>query len=420
MKMNPFDSPFRVSLGSAVFFLGLVAFRSLSPFVIGASTGAAVVGFRVFLDSLTGEMSTSESLLTHLPAAGYYISFSMMAAAVRFRQRMAAPIRAGTVGAALDFLANACELGIRYGMGEPFSFSGQTIIVLWLFAILRSFCVIGVYNMWVTKHVRSLAEARKQELERLMMVSSGLYEEMFYLQKSMALMEDMTRKSYDLYSQLIERKHVEPRVALELAEHIHETKKDMQRIFAGLSKLIGRQSVRGRVPIAELCAMVIRANEKYASLSGKTIAFSYNGHIDLMTDQLYPLLSVLNNLVSNAVEAIEKAGDVTLHARLRGSELIIEVEDTGPGIAADDIAWIFQPGFTTKYDRRGNPSTGIGLTHARDIAQTLGGHLQLVKSEPGQTVFRLAVPTARLLQDTPSAAEMFSDRNADRQGNAVI
>ncbi|KPC97480.1 Sensor histidine kinase GlnK [Geobacillus sp. BCO2] len=109
-----------------------------------------------------------------------------------------------------------------------------------------------------------------------------------------------------------------------------------------------------------------------------------------------------------------------MHARLHGSELIIEVEDTGPGIAADDIAWIFQPGFTTKYDRRGNPSTGIGLTHARDIAQTLGGHLQLVKSEPGHTVFRLAVPTARLLQDTLSGAEIPSDREADRQGNAVI
>lgn len=110
----------------------------------------------------------------------------------------------------------------------------------------------------------------------------------------------------------------------------------MQRIFAGLSKLIGRQSVRGRISIAELCAMVIRANEKYASLSGKAITFSYNGHIDLMTDQLYPLLSVLNNLVSNAVEAIEKTGVVTLHARLRGNELIIEVEDTGPGIAANE------------------------------------------------------------------------------------
>ncbi|NNU83517.1 sensor histidine kinase [Geobacillus sp. BMUD] len=398
MKMNPFDSPFRVSLGSAVFVLGLVAFSSLPPLVIGASTGAVVVGFRVFLDALTGEPSASESLWTHLPAAGYYISFAAMAAMVHFRRQMAAPIRAGVMGAALDFLANGCELAIRYGMGESFPFSGHMLVVLSLFAILRSFCVIGVYNMWMTKHVRSLAEARKEELERLMMVNSGLYEEMFYLQKSMALMEDMTRQSYDLYSRLVEGKPVEPRIALDLAEHIHEAKKDMQRIFAGLSKLIGRQSGRGRIPIAELCAMVIRANEKYASLSGKAITFSYHGQIDLATDQLYPLLSVLNNLVSNAVEAIRKNGAVELRARLEGNGLVIEVEDDGPGISADDIAWIFQPGFTTKYDRQGNPSTGIGLTHARDIAQALGGHLQLVKSEPGQTVFRLVVPTSRLLQ----------------------
>lgn len=148
-----------------------------------------------------------------------------MAAMVHFRRQMAAPIRAGVMGAALDFLANGCELAIRYGMGESFLFSGHMLVVLSLFAILRSFCVIGVYNMWVTKHVRSLAEARKEELERLMMVNSGLYEEMVYLQKSMALMEDMTRQSYDLYSRLVEGKPVEPRIALDLAEHIHETKK---------------------------------------------------------------------------------------------------------------------------------------------------------------------------------------------------
>jgi len=144
--------------------------------------------------------------------------------------------------------------------------------------------------------------------------------------------------------------------------------------------------------------MVIRANEKYAEMAGKTITFTHTCPVDLSTDHVYPLLSVLNNLVANAVEAIPSTGAIHLHARLQERHLVIEITDTGTGIAKEDAAWIFQPGFTTKYDSYGNPSTGIGLTHARDIMQSFSGHIELVKSKPGQTVFRLTIPTDQLLK----------------------
>ncbi|EZP77304.1 histidine kinase [Parageobacillus genomosp. 1] len=398
MKINPFDSPFRFSLGGAVFFFGLVSFTAFPPLVIGICAGCFVVIFRVLLDLLTGQAAVADSFFTHAPAACYYISFALIVSAVRFRRLMEMPIRAGVLGAGLDFFSNTCELFVRYLLGEPFTVTDQSMVVLVLFAILRSFCVIGVYNMLVTKHFQSLAEARKQELERLLMVNTGMYEETFYLQKSMQLIEEITRKSYELYSFLIEGKKVEPHAALYIAEHIHEVKKDMQRVFAGLSKLIGRQPLQERLPIDELCGMVIRANEKYAEMTGKTITFTHTCPVDLSTDHVYPLLSVLNNLVANAVEAIPSIGAIHLHAQLQERNLVIEITDTGTGIAKEDAAWIFQPGFTTKYDSYGNPSTGIGLTHARDIVQSFSGHIELVKSKPGQTVFRLTIPTDQLLK----------------------
>jgi two-component system, sensor histidine kinase YcbA len=398
MKINPFNSPFRFSLGSAIFFFGLISFEMISPLFIGICAGCFVVGFRIALDMLTGQAALSDSFFTHAPAACYYINFALFVQITRFRRLLEFPIRAGLLGAVLDFSSNAFELFFRYLFGESFIVTYQVMVVMLLFAILRSFCVIGLYNIFVIKHLRTLGEARQQELERLMMINTGLYEETFYLQKSMTYIEEITRKSYELYSRLMEGEKVKPHTALYIAEHIHEVKKDVQRIFAGLSKLIGQQPLRRRLPINELCGMVVRANEKYAELLGKKIRFTQTCHADLSTDHVYALLSVLNNLVANAVEAIPTSGSIHLQVELQQSNLIVEVTDSGIGIAKEDADWIFQPGFTTKYDQQGNPSTGIGLTHARDIVQSLHGHIQLVSSNPGQTIFRLTIPTSQLLR----------------------
>ncbi|MFO7341761.1 MAG: sensor histidine kinase [Bacillaceae bacterium] len=397
MKVTPFNNSFRFSLGSAVFFFGLISFTTISPIFIGVCTGFFVTGFRIALDMLTGE-TFAGSLPVHLPAAFYYMSFALLAKIINFRRYMDWPIRAGFLGAALDFTSNAVELAFRHFFGEPFALTYQNVAMMMLFGILRSFSVIGLYNIFMIRHLRAIGEARQQELERLVMINTGLYEETFYLQKSIAYMEEITRKSYDLYSLLLEGKKADPHSALVIAEHIHEVKKDAQRIFSGLSKLIGQEPLRRRLPISELCGMVMRANEKFAELLGKKIRFTHACRVDLSTDHVYALLSVLNNLVANAVEAIPSAGTIHLQAELKQSDLVFEVTDSGTGIAKEDADWIFHPGFTTKYDPHGNPSTGIGLTHARDIVQSLQGQIRLVSSRPGQTIFRLSIPTGQLLR----------------------
>ena len=102
------------------------------------------------------------------------------------------------------------------------------------------------------------------------------------------------------------------------------------------------------------------------------------------------LREAITNLCLNGLEAMGEAdGQVTLGVGYDdGREMVfVEVEDSGPGIPADDLDRIFAPGFTTK--ERGN---GYGLTIARRLAQAHHGELR-VKSRVGHgTVFRLDVP----------------------------
>jgi len=93
------------------------------------------------------------------------------------------------------------------------------------------------------------------------------------------------------------------------------------------------------------------------------------------------LNQVFLNLLKNGVEALEGSGG-TVRVRLRreGSDLLVEVEDDGPGIDPALRERLFEPFVTSKPAGRG---TGLGLPISRRIVQECGGTLE-VRSKPGQ------------------------------------
>ena len=95
------------------------------------------------------------------------------------------------------------------------------------------------------------------------------------------------------------------------------------------------------------------------------------------------------NLLLNAAQAIRGAGTITLRTRPAGAEVVVEVDDTGAGIAPEALEHVFEPGFTTKGGRVG---MGLGLTICRQIAEQHRGRIE-VRSEPGRgSTFRVLLP----------------------------
>ena len=95
---------------------------------------------------------------------------------------------------------------------------------------------------------------------------------------------------------------------------------------------------------------------------------------------------VLENLVKNGVDAMEGKGSITIEATARGNYALIDVTDTGKGIAPKDRRKLFRPGFTTK--ARG---WGLGLSLAKRIMTGFpGGRIKLLNAEIGRgATFRL-------------------------------
>jgi len=101
---------------------------------------------------------------------------------------------------------------------------------------------------------------------------------------------------------------------------------------------------------------------------------------------------VVLNLVFNAADACEASEtppQVMVRAFQDGEQVILEVEDTGPGVPQDKIGTIFQPFYTTKPRGKG---TGLGLKICSDVVAAHGGHIEVLSGAHGGAQFRVILP----------------------------
>jgi C4-dicarboxylate-specific signal transduction histidine kinase len=107
------------------------------------------------------------------------------------------------------------------------------------------------------------------------------------------------------------------------------------------------------------------------------------------------LQQVLLNFVVNAEQAIVTSGRlpgrITVRTYDRDGQVLLEVEDTGPGIPAENEAKLFQPFFTTKPVGQG---TGLGLSVSYGIVDSMGGRIGYRRAAAGGAIFYFELPAA--------------------------
>jgi signal transduction histidine kinase len=162
--------------------------------------------------------------------------------------------------------------------------------------------------------------------------------------------------------------------------------------ISGLVNSLKSYAYLGQAPMQEI-DIHMGLDDTLSVLGSKlahiTIQRNYAPHLPRIPAYGSELNQVWTNLLDNAVDALGDHGQITLRTKHEG-DIIVEVEDNGPGIAAQHLPKIFDPFFTTKPPGKG---AGLGLSISYNIIKRHKGTLG-VRSEPGRTVFEVRLPIA--------------------------
>ena len=147
------------------------------------------------------------------------------------------------------------------------------------------------------------------------------------------------------------------------------------------------------VALATLLDQVLIAHEGAAEAAGVTLRTRSATGLTLTADPVR-LRQAVDNLVSNAVRHTPPGGAVTLQAGAAdGHTVEIEVSDTGPGIAADQLAYVFDRFWRADVSRsRHTGGSGLGLAIVRQIASAHGGEVTAASAPGRGATFTLRLP----------------------------
>jgi signal transduction histidine kinase len=156
----------------------------------------------------------------------------------------------------------------------------------------------------------------------------------------------------------------------------------------------------------DLCTVATQSVEEArprAEAKGVAISFASDTAVMIEVDK-GRIFQLLDNLISNAIKFTPEGGrvDVRIVPKLDGA--VLEVSDTGIGLAPGEAELVFDRFFrSSRTAAQQTPGTGLGLFIARAITEAHGGQISATSREDHGTTFKLELPL-RLPQQTESGA----------------
>jgi len=163
--------------------------------------------------------------------------------------------------------------------------------------------------------------------------------------------------------------------------------KEITRGLLDLSRQ--RRPHRTACDINEMVAQCARLMEDRIQAEGVKVKVNLDPEVGEVASDAGMMRQVLDNLMSNAIDALDGNGEITVSTQRMGERVAVEVADTGHGIAPEMLVRIFDPFFTTKDQGQG---FGLGLAISYTLAEALGGSLTVESKLGAGSRFRLWIP----------------------------
>jgi len=168
----------------------------------------------------------------------------------------------------------------------------------------------------------------------------------------------------------------------------------LTRVADSLRSLLDRARPKGSertFPLRPVLSRLAEAGQILGSPQRVRVTLDVPDTLPLVAGDETQLELALSNLVTNALDAMPDGGHLIVTAAIEPGEAIVEIADTGIGIAPEVLDRIFEPWVTTKGAGQG---TGLGLSIAREVVQRMGGAISAKPRPDGGTVLRITLPSS--------------------------
>lgn len=351
--------------------------------------------------------SIKEAYNMALPAIFYYFAFLVGCMLIDIKRYDHG--RRMVILLIIDFICNFLELMVKGTLHQPLV--NYMIVAI----IIRGVIVYMIFLAYKKKEVLIVQEEHNEKYIKLNLMASDLEAESFYLKKISANVEGLMKRAYTSYKTVSEVEEAK-RYFLDLSREIHELKKDYTRVVLGLDNLF-RKFEHDEVISLTKVGDIIRSNTKrYLVETDLDIKFRVKFKDDFKVRYYHKIFIVINNLVINAIEAMAESSQgpisnsrVEVCQHSDEEHIYLSVWDNGPGVPQDFLTLIFIPGFTTKFSgETGRSSTGMGLSHVKNIVDEAGGEMEVSSSREDGTRFEVRLPLNKFRGDTCEKEDSYN------------
>lgn len=406
LYLNFIVDGFRVSTAVILLPILLITYsKVINPLAVGIVTGTMIFFVRISILVIRGANFFS-SVTSVFPASLFYIVYCIIFKANIKKGYSIDYDKVFLTILMSDYISNIIEVGIR--LEFRFYINGFNFYIVLLF-IAMTRATIAYAILLIIRHCKNLLanEEHEKRYQNIVLLISDLKSEIYFMRKNIDNIENVMSNAYRLYEDLstTNLNNNLKKLSLKITKDIHELKKDYIRVISGIELTLTDKLEVEYMSLSDILYILNESTYRILMGAKNNIDLDFSYEQDFTTKQHYQLMSILTNLVNNAIEAIGSSynnGMIQIIQQVdnSNSNYIFYVIDNGPGIAVDDLEYIFDPGFSTKYDyKTGDIYRGVGLTNVKYLVEEFfNGCISVSSNQKSGTTFEIIIPK-RILGD---------------------
>lgn len=400
VNLELLESEFVVSAGVILYVIFLYHYDDINPIPFGLLSGGMVFILRLTVYQVIYG-SAVEVASSYMPEIVFYAAYAVFFLLFLENNRKNNLGFIFIVFIISDFASNLIEVFVRFTVLTETTIL-EVIPTLIIVSVIRSSVVwivltsLKYYNMMLTKR------EHEDRYKRLLLFTSQLKTEMFWIEKNRDNIENVIAQSYDLYEKIRAKQDDDLEdIALSIARDINEIKKDNGFVFRGIKDITEKELKDKGMEYKDINNILSETMIRETKRCNKNIKFDFNIGENFYTSKHYYLISVLRNLIMNSMDSIRKAqkdSKISILHQDNENLHVFKVSDNGAGIDEEFLRQIFSPGFSTKVNSEtGEVNRGLGLSIVKYIVEEhLNGEIKVSSKTGVGTTTIISIPKVSL------------------------